>query len=122
MKIDNDCKEAIDYFLTIDDEEKQQKVLEFWQRWGFTHTLDDVKNFVEQSKEMLSSISNNTEINSPELKTILAVACFDYAKKLGKDISNCNRTEMSKIGNLRNKKLGIQAKAMDCLKSLSTER
>lgn len=121
MKIDIDCKEAIDYFLKSDDKEKQQKVLEFWQARGFTGTLDDVKIFVEQSKEMLSPVRKNIEINSSELKRILVVAFFDYVKKLSNDISNCNRIEISKITNLRDKKLRLQAKVTDCLKSLSTE-
>ena len=121
LKIDNIIKKAIEHFSNIDEKVLQNIALNSWKKdYGFLGTKEQAETFVKQSKEMLTLVRKNVEINSKELQKILALSLFEYAKKLSNDISQCDHTEMEKMRKLRDEKLTAERKAILILQSLTS--
>ena len=120
MKIDDVLRNTLDYFEGLDDSVLQEIATNTWaKKFGITDTNDLEEFFVKQSKDMITFVKENTEINSKDMLKIVAVALFEYAKKLRNDISQCDSLEIDKIRKLRGEMLNAEDKAKDILDSLS---
>ena len=120
MEIDDVLRNTLDYFEGLDDSVLQEIATNTWaKKFGITDTKELAEFFVKQSKDMITFVKENTEINSKDMLKIVAVALFEYVKKLRNDISQCDSLEIDKIRKLRDEMLNAEDKAKDILDSFS---
>jgi len=119
LKVDLVIQNAIDYFESLDDSILQNIALDYLKKHGVNGTREQSELFVKNSKKMIALVRQNTEINSEDMLKILVLALSEYAKKLSKDISQCDHLELDKIRKLRDEMNNAQAKIFSIQRSFS---